>query len=169
VTGPRRALLLGGVALGLLVASGLVAYVVTTRGSGPPSLLAGSGTPASEPFEGLTETVVRAGSRDLRVVIADDPDERSEGLRSRRDLGPYDAMLFVFADDTTAAFTMAGVPVALDIGFYGATGRRVDHLEMVPCSGTDFTCPVYQARSPFRFALETLAGELPPGRLSRPR
>lgn len=122
--------------------------------------------PATDPFPGLTQTDVRVGERGVHIVIADDSEERSEGLRRRRDLGPYAGMLFVFPDDTTTAFTMSTVPVALDIGFYDAAGRVVDHLRMGPCAGSDAECPLYQARAPFRFALETLAGGLPAGRLS---
>lgn len=117
------------------------------------------------PFPGWGATEVRVGSVRLRVVVADDATERTRGLRDRRDLGDYDGMLFVFDETTTTAFTMAGVPVALDVGFFGADGRRVDRLRMRPCAGTDADCPVYRAAAPYAWALETLAGGLPPGRL----
>ena len=85
-------------------------------------------------------------------------------------MGAYDGMLFVFGETTTVAFTMSRVPVALDVGFYAADGRRVDHLRMRPCTGTDAECPIYRASEPFAWAVETLAGDLPPGRLvTRPK
>jgi uncharacterized membrane protein (UPF0127 family) len=75
-------------------------------------------------------------------------------------------MLFVFDGPTSTGFTMSTVPVALDIGFYDSDGRPVDRLRMEPCAGSEAACPVYRADGPFRFALETLAGDLPRGRLA---
>jgi uncharacterized membrane protein (UPF0127 family) len=123
-------------------------------------------TPASAPFADLTSTRVTVGDRALHVVVADTESERETGLRRRSDVGPYDGMLFAFPSPTTVGFTMSTVPVALDIGFYDASGRVVDRLRMTPCAGTDQSCPVYRARGPFSYALETLAGRLPQGRLA---
>ncbi|HEV2310498.1 MAG TPA: DUF192 domain-containing protein, partial [Acidimicrobiia bacterium] len=81
-------------------------------------------------------------------------------------LGPYGGMLFVFQGDTTVGFTMSTVPVALDIGFYGANGRNLDRLRMTPCPHPEDQCPVYEARHSFRYAVETLAGRLPRGSLT---
>ena len=123
-------------------------------------------TPAEGPFPALTETEVSVGSSRLRIVVADDASERSRGLRERADLGDYDGMLFVFDGSTSTAFTMSTVPVALDIGFYDDAGGVVDRLRMEPCAGSEAECPVYRADGSFRFALETLAGDLPRGRLA---
>ena len=120
---------------------------------------------AVRPFRNLTETRIGVGTQRLRVVIADDDSERIQGLRRRRDIGSYDGMLFVYQADTTTGFTMSTVPVALDIGFYGADGSLVTRLRMVPCAGAESECPVYRADDAFRYALETLAGRLPHGRL----
>jgi uncharacterized membrane protein (UPF0127 family) len=123
-------------------------------------------SPAQSPFRGLTSTTVHVGGRALHVVIAKTDAQRQRGLRQRSDLGRYGGMLFVFGTTTDIGFTMSTVPVSLDIGFYGADGRTVDTLRMVPCSGTDATCPVYRARKSFRYTLETLAGALPAGALT---
>jgi uncharacterized membrane protein (UPF0127 family) len=122
--------------------------------------------PADEPFPHLTETRVEVGRDRLRVVISDTPGERSQGLRERETIGPYDGMLFVYTEPTTTAYTMSTVPVPLDIAFYDADGRVVTRLRMEPCPGTTGECPLYPPTGPFRFALETLAGELPKGRLA---
>jgi uncharacterized membrane protein (UPF0127 family) len=121
--------------------------------------------PAKRPFSGLTATRVAAGGHAMKVVVADDVDERSAGLRQRSDVGPYDGILFAFDEPTATAFTMSTVPVALDIGFYDSSGRVVDRLRMEPCAGSEAECPVYRASGPFVYALETLADELPRGRL----
>jgi uncharacterized membrane protein (UPF0127 family) len=121
--------------------------------------------PAGDPFDGLTAGTVKVGGRALEVVVADSLGERTQGLRGRSDAAPYAGMLFVFPEDSTVAFTMAGVPDALDIAFFDARGRRVDALRMTPCVGTDATCPVYESDAPYRYTLETAAGEMPAGRL----
>jgi uncharacterized membrane protein (UPF0127 family) len=123
---------------------------------------------AKRPFRTWTEGRVKVGSTRLRIVIADDGNEQVQGLRERRNIGPYDAMLFAYDAPTATAFTMSTVPVPLDIGFYDARGRRVDKLRMEPCDGSDADCPLYSADGEFTYALETLAGDLPKGRL-RPR
>ena len=99
-------------------------------------------------------------------MIADSTDERVEGLRRRSDLGPYDAMLFVFPGPTEMAFTMSTVPVPLEIGFYDGDGTRTSARHMKPCPGSEAACPVYRADGPFTYALETLSGQLPAGDLS---
>src|SRR5690606_14828679 len=69
------------------------------------SLAAATG--AFPPFDRLTETYVALGDRCLRVAVADEDEERVQGLRQVTALDPYDGMLFVFDDETTARFTMA--------------------------------------------------------------
>jgi hypothetical protein len=122
-------------------------------------------TPARKPFAELTTMRVSVGGHRMKVVVADDADERTAGLRQRSDIGSYDGMLFAFDEPTTTAFTMSTVPVALDIGFYDAAGRVVDRLRMEPCAGSEAECPIYQASAPFVYALETLGDGLPHGRL----
>ena len=52
--------------------------------------------PAKRPFRDLTATRLAVGGNALKVVITDEVDERTRGLRQRRDLGRYDAMLFAY-------------------------------------------------------------------------
>lgn len=121
---------------------------------------------AGAPFRGLTATRVEVGGEPLRVVVADAEGERTEGLRHRRTLGSYDGMLFVYPEPVSVAFTMSTVPVPLDISFYDAGGRVVTRLRMHPCADSDADCPAYRADAAFRYALETLVGDLPRGRLT---
>jgi uncharacterized membrane protein (UPF0127 family) len=125
--------------------------------------------PARAPFDGSTAGSLRVGDEVLKVVVADENDERVQGLRTRKDAAPYDGMVFVFPVDTQRAFTMSTVRGPLDIGFYDANGKRVDKLLMQPCAESESSCPLYRPRAAFRFALETAGGELPAGPLRRPR
>lgn len=121
--------------------------------------------PASGPFPGLTETQLAVGDDCLRLVVADDDDERFQGLTARSDVGAYDGMLFVFDDDSTSTFTMSGVPVPLSIGWYDRDGRPAGREAMVPCESSRADCPSYAADDPYRYAVETLDGGLPGGAL----
>jgi uncharacterized membrane protein (UPF0127 family) len=115
--------------------------------------------PAVAPFGQFSETRVSVGSRCLRVLVASSPSQRVQGLREVRSLAPYDGMLFVFAGDSTASFTMAGTPTPLDITFFSGRRIPVDHKQMKPCvDGTDATCPEYDAKERYRYALEQPAG-----------
>jgi uncharacterized membrane protein (UPF0127 family) len=116
---------------------------------------------AGAPFAGATETRLALGGRCLRLVVADDQAERTQGLRQRDSLGAYDGMLFVFEQPVSAPFTMSNVPVPLDIGFYRASGAPVSRRRMTPCPRADAECPSYTADAPFVYAVETLRGELP--------
>jgi uncharacterized membrane protein (UPF0127 family) len=161
------------VVAGLVVLVGVVVLAVRALGhddaaapSGDLASALAAATPASAPFDGLTATHLSVGGHCLRTVIADSTSERVEGLRRRSDLGPYDAMLFVFPGPTETAFTMSTVPVPLEIGFYGGEGVRSSARHMKPCPGSEAACPVYRADVPFTYALETLSGQLPTGDLA---
>ncbi|HSJ34148.1 MAG TPA: DUF192 domain-containing protein [Acidimicrobiia bacterium] len=101
----------------------------------------------------------------LTVAWADDIGERSQGLRGVTDLGDLDGMLFDMATESTSTFTMQGVPIPLDIYFFGPEGDSLGMLEMDPCS--DDSCPSYSLGVPFRYALEVPAGALRAGESPR--
>jgi uncharacterized membrane protein (UPF0127 family) len=137
------------------------------RPSGAVAAALADAHPASKPFKGLTATRIRVGDRPLRVVVADEDDERIQGLRQRADIGPYDGMLFVFDGPTSTSFTMSTVKAPLAIGFYDRRGRVVDRLRMEPCPLTsEARCARYTPTGEFSYALETLVGDLPHGRLA---
>jgi uncharacterized membrane protein (UPF0127 family) len=172
-----RARLVVALALGLAVVVAGIGLSIALFSSGtdddpvdPPApflarALAGA-EPAVTPFTGLTELELMVGDDCLRLVVADMVQERTVGLRSRSELGPYDGMLFAWETEATSSFTMRGVPVPLDIGWYDESGAPVDRAELEPCPADADDCPSYSSRGPYRFALETLGGELPGGALS---
>jgi uncharacterized protein len=175
VTGARWAVtasVLLAIAAALLVGG----LVLLLRGDDDTAAPAGAGAlasvlagarPAAAPFAGLTEVRLGIGGDCRRIVVADAGGERAVGLMRRRDLGPYDGMLFVFDRPTQGAFTMSQVPVPLDIGWYDAAGRPVDSVVMQPCPGRPvLDCPSYRSRGPYSYAVETLQDELPDGGLS---
>ena len=96
------------------------------------------------------------------ALLAENEQQRARGLMGRRDLAGYDAMVFRFASDTTGAFYMRNVPVALSIAWFAADGRFVSSTDMAPCPDQE-GCPTYAPPEPYRLALEVLKGGL--GRL----
>lgn len=96
------------------------------------------------------------------VLVADNPTSRAQGLMGRTDLAGYDAMAFVFPQDTTAPFHMRNTPIPLSIAFFDRTGAFVSTTEMAPCEDRD-GCPTYRATRRYRSAIEVPAGGL--GRL----
>lgn len=162
------AVLLFVVAIGVVVVvtSGDDEESARATPAGPVGEALAEAKPAEEPFSAWTVTEIGVGGERLEVVIADEGDERYQGLRRRDDIGPYDGMLFVFDRPTSSSFTMSTVPVPLDIGFYDERGRLVDRLRMEPCPDEQSRCPLYSASGPFTYALETHAGDLPRGDLT---
>jgi uncharacterized membrane protein (UPF0127 family) len=160
--------------LAVVIAATVVGLVLIVRNDDDTAMPGGTlapalaqARPATTPFAGLTEVRVSIGGDCRRIVVTDQVGERSVGLMRRRDLGPYDGMIFVYQSPVQGAFTMSDVPVSLDIGWYDAAGRPVDRLVMQPCPDRPVSdCPLYRSRGPYNYAVETLEGELPAGALS---
>jgi uncharacterized membrane protein (UPF0127 family) len=147
------------VALGAL--AGMIAIVARIRAdeSTAGHLAFASSTPAAAPFGQFSEARVAVGPNCLRVLVASSVTQRVQGLRDVRSIAPYDGMLFVFPSDTDARFTMAATQLPLEARFFSARGTPVDDVSMSPCpKGSDATCPVYAAKSRYRYALERPAG-----------
>ena len=95
---------------------------------------------------------------ELMVAVADDPGERAQGLMGVDDLGSLAGMLFVYESDTQGGFWMKDTIIPLDIAFFAADGSLVNLQTMEPCQADP--CPFYHPGAPYRWALETAAGNL---------
>jgi uncharacterized membrane protein (UPF0127 family) len=114
---------------------GEIAFTVTTAGSGP------------------------ADAATRCALLADTEQQRQRGLMGRRDLAGFDAMIFRFPTDSSGAFYMRNVPVALSIAWFRADGRFVSATDMAPCPDQS-GCPTYAPTGPYRLAMEVLQGGL---------
>jgi len=97
---------------------------------------------------------------DLEVLVAAAPEQRAAGFQHVCP-GGFDgrAILFVYAEDTRGRFHMRNVHAALDIAFADADGRVFEIQHMRPGAEDAQAAELrYQARQPFRFALEVPAG-----------
>jgi uncharacterized membrane protein (UPF0127 family) len=100
---------------------------------------------------------IAVGDVELRVWVADDPTERSQGLRRVEELpAKIDGMLFVWETATPAVFVMEDTLIPLDVWFFDEEGRLVGTHEMTPC--TDDPCARYPTPGSVRWALETPLG-----------
>ena len=93
------------------------------------------------------------------VLVAETPQQRAQGLMHRQDLGGYDAMLFVFPQETDATFHMRNTPLPLTIAFFDSGGVFVSSADMAPC-GNSSRCPRYAATGRYRTAIEVPQGGL---------
>jgi uncharacterized membrane protein (UPF0127 family) len=89
----------------------------------------------------------------LTVEIADESDERTDGLSNRATLDKDSGMLFVFADDTSTGFTMRETTIPLSIAFVTAGGVIIDIQDMEPLAQEPYRSP-----EPFRYAIEVNQG-----------
>lgn len=92
----------------------------------------------------------------LQVEIADDPEERVEGLSNRTSLPADAGMAFLWDEPVEAEFWMKDTLIPLQIAFWGEGGRIVGLIEMEPCEAD--TCPHYRPEKPIVGAVEANAG-----------
>jgi len=88
------------------------------------------------------------------VEIADDADERAQGLMHRRHMATGAGMLFVYEDEHPVAFWMKNTLIPLDMLFIDATGRVISvHGQARPEDETPIP-----SEGPVRFVLEINGG-----------
>jgi len=105
----------------------------------------------------LPTTGLTVGEDTLEVWVADEPEERQQGLRAVAELPDgIDGMLFVFPEPTTPSFIMSGTLIPLEVWFFDPGGELIGSHEMAPCSADP--CPLYPAPGPVGWALETPLG-----------
>ncbi len=98
---------------------------------------------------------------ELRLEVADTPQERATGLMRRESVPPGTGMLFRFDEPSTARFYMYDVPVPLRAVFV-RDGVVVGAVLMPPCPESDpRACPTYGVDSPYDTVVETAPETLP--------
>ena len=120
------------------------------------ALAAACGDDSTEPPGPSTESLhfTRAGHDvTLNVEVADDPEERAQGLMNVQSLPADAGMLFLWPTDTESSFWMRDTVIPLSIAFVTAGGVIIDIQDMEPLSEERITAP-----RPYRFAVEVNQG-----------
>ena len=116
----------------------------------------GASTGAADASELRTVTIDSGGEEvEVRVEIADSPDEQATGLMNRTALGEDRGMLFVFPDEEVRSFWMKNTLIPLSIAYMDSEGRIVDLQDMKPLDDEE---PHYVSAEPARYALEVNRG-----------
>jgi hypothetical protein len=105
------------------------------------------------------EPWVEVGGQRYHVEIADDQEERRQGLMFVDELAPDAGMLFVFRRAAPRSFWMRNTRILLDIVYIGSDRRIVGwSLDTPPCRTR--RCPSYPSGAPAQYVLEVNAGEM---------
>lgn len=90
----------------------------------------------------------------VSVALADEPEERNQGLMDVKEMASDAGMLFIFPDEQPRSFYMANTPLPLDIIFVNADSTivRIHH------NTTPFNSEQLPSDKPAKFVVETNAG-----------
>jgi uncharacterized membrane protein (UPF0127 family) len=109
---------------------------------------------APEAASGLRTLTIEASggeSVEVRVEIADEPDEQATGLMHRTALSEDRGMLFVFPSEEDRSFWMKDTLIPLSIAYMDSEGRILDIQDM---KALDDDPPHYVSAEPAQYALE---------------
>ena len=102
---------------------------------------------------------IEVGDERLTVWVADESQERRQGLRGVEELPEgLDGMLFVFPVPAALSFTMRDTLRPLDVWWFDGEMMLIGRTAMVPCESA--LCVSYRSPGDARWALETPAGEV---------
>lgn len=150
--------------LSAVFAVGLAACVVQSANSpadpylgeaAPSALAARFGTIVVEITTGAGEIL------ELCLLHADEPEQRSQGLRGVTDLEGFDGMLFSNDAPVETQFVMIDTVMPLSIMWWRDDGSFLAATQMTPCTEADTaTCTRYPAGAPYLHAIEVPQGSL---------
>ncbi|MHB8661298.1 MAG: DUF192 domain-containing protein [Acidimicrobiales bacterium] len=91
------------------------------------------------------------------ALLADKADAREAGMKGRRDLAGYDAMVFRWPGDSSDVFVNQGVPIALSVAWFDVAGVFVGARDMPICAAD---CPTFAPDLAYHLGLEVPRGGL---------
>jgi uncharacterized protein len=116
----------------------------------------GDSTGAANAQDLRTVTIDSGGEEvEVRVEIADSPEEQATGLMNRTALAEDRGMLFVFPGEEVRSFWMKNTLIPLSIAYMDSEGRIVDLQDMKPLDDEE---PHYVSAEPAKYALEVNKG-----------
>lgn len=105
-------------------------------------------------------SITRDGSRIVRieVAIADDADERNEGLRGITALSKDLGLVFLWPEPVVTPFFMEDTLIPLQVASWDGSNRIVSIMSMAPCRSKP--CPLYESGKKIVGAVEVAEGVL---------
>lgn len=102
----------------------------------------------------FNEIYVNNGEKIIKInaEVADNNEERTNGLMFRQKLDENDGMLFVFDNENYQTFWMKNTLIPLDIIFINKNLEVVDIKNAVPCK--EEPCTLYKSSKPAIYVLE---------------
>ncbi len=131
---------------------------LASEGAAAASESAADSKTTAEAAPRLRTLIIRASKDrnvEVRVEIADEPDEQAKGLMDRTALGEDRGMLFVFPSEEERSFWMRDTLIPLSIAYIDSEGRIVDIQDM---KALDDDPPHYVSAEPAQYALEVNKG-----------
>lgn len=111
--------------------------------------------PVHKDYKDIGPNVLKIGDAELRILIADTPALRTQGLSGRAMLHDNEGMLFIFETPGKYPFWMKDMRFPLDIIWIG-DDRRV--TEITPNVSADSYPRHFSPHVPVRYVLEVNAG-----------
>jgi uncharacterized membrane protein (UPF0127 family) len=96
---------------------------------------------------------LNAGIHNIQAEVAQTPEQRSQGLMFRKDMGSNEGMLFVFDEPGVQCFWMKNTLLPLSAAFIDDSGTVVNIADMKPLSEQS-----HCSTKPVRFVLEMNQG-----------
>ena len=103
--------------------------------------------------QGLLKIPLYVKDKEIRVEVANTPEERGRGLMGRKELGDSEGMLFIFETEDYHSFWMKNTLIPLSIAFVDKEGRILRITDMKP-----MTLESHAPPKPVLYALEMKQG-----------
>ncbi len=96
---------------------------------------------------------LKVSEKAITVEVADEPEERHNGLMYRKEMGTDEGMLFVYPSAQPLSFWMKNTNIPLSIAYLDETGRILNIEDMSPHDETGV-----RSAAPAMYALEMNQG-----------